>query len=93
MLKFIFLGLVSLPLSVSQNGPFYTTNDNVIKDKRNLSKPKKWSTHKETLEIFLYHKWRKNLLQTPIRVGDFYSNNYYEYEWTGNRNKTLTTEK
>ena len=43
------------------------------------------------LEIFLNKKG--NVIPNQLRVGNFFSNNYIEYESNGDRNKTLSSKK
>ena len=38
------------------------------------------------------HEEKKNYYK-PVRVSNFWSNNYFEYESSGDRNKTLSVEK
>ena len=45
----------------------------------------------EILETFLYTK--KEDYYKPIRIENFYSNNYIKYESNGDRNKTLSVEE
>ena len=68
--------------------------ENIIKDIRNLFRHKKKETKAikdrilSILRIFLSIKKKKNYYE-PVRVNNFWSNNYIEYESNGDRNKTL----
>ena len=68
--------------------------ENIIKDIRNLFRHKKKKLKQLKIEylvilrIFLSIKKKKNYYE-PVRVNNFWSNNYIEYESNGDRNKTL----
>ena len=67
------------------------TEHNIIKNIRNLFKPK---NENETIRDRIIRDIRIVLeheedYYKPVRVGNFYSNNYIEYESNGYINKTL----
>ena len=82
--------------------------DKIIKDIRNLFKLKKELNYtaikeKETKTIkdrilrdiknlFEWEEEKENY-NKPIRLNNFWSNNYIEYESNGDRNKTLSVEE
>ena len=68
--------------------PKKETEDNIIKDVRYLFSLKK------DLEIRKHFELEKEENHyKPVTVGNFYSNNYTEYESNGGRNKTLSIKE
>ena len=72
--------------------------ENIIKDIRNLIRQQKETkTIKDKIlrgikNLFEHEKEEKNYYK-PVRVSNFWSNNYIEYESNGDRNKALSVEE
>ena len=72
--------------------------ENTIKDIKNLfrlekeTKATKDKILRDTKNLFEHGKEEENYSK-PVRVSNFWSNNYIEYEIIGDRNKTLSVEE
>ena len=72
------------------------TNDAAIKGIRNLFKLKKENKAiKDRIirDISTLFEYEEEDCYKPVRVGNFWSNNYIEYESNGDRNKKLSVEE
>ena len=72
------------------------TNDTAIKDTKNLFRLKKESkviTDSIFTDIRNLFEHKEENYYKPVRVSNFWTNNYIEYEGKGDRNKTLSIEK
>ena len=74
-------------------------DDTAIKDIRNCFRLKK-KKHKVIIDRTLRdirnvfkHEVEEKSYYKPVRVSNFWSNNYIEYESNGDRNKTLSVEE
>ena len=59
----------------------------------NLEKENKVTKDKTISDIRNHFELENEDFHTPIRVGNFYSNNYIEYESNGDRDKNLSIEE
>ena len=71
--------------------------ENIIKDVRNLLRLEKGTKAIKDrilrdINNLFEHKEGENYYK-PVRVSNFWSNNYIEYESNGDRNKTLSVEE
>ena len=71
--------------------------ENIIKDVRNLLRLQKGTKAIKDrilpdINNLFEHKEEENYYK-PVRVSNFWSNNYIEYESNGDRNKTLSVEE
>ena len=72
------------------------SEENIIKSIRNLFKLKR---EKEAIKdriiryIRTLFKQKEKDYYKPIRVGNFWNNNYIEYECSGDRNKNLSVKE
>ena len=79
--------------------------DNIIKDVRNLfrlireidkKKLLRLKKENETIkyrvirDIWNFFEYEEEVYYKPVRVGDFWSSNYIEYESNGDKNQTLS---
>ena len=74
-----------------------TIEDNVIKNVRNLFRLKKENIAikhriiRDTVNFFKHEG--EDYYNKPVRVGNFWSNNYIEHKSNGDRSKTLSVEE
>ena len=72
--------------------------ENIIKDIRNLFRQKKETKAikdrilKDTKDLFEHENKEENYYK-PVRVSNFWSNNYIEHGSNGDRNKTISIEE
>ena len=72
--------------------------ENITKDIRNLfrlekeTKANKGIIHRDIKNLFEHEEEEENYYK-PVRVSNFWSNNYIESESNGDRNKTLLVEE
>ena len=88
-------------------GSLSLDEENIIKDIRNLfilkKDKRKLKQEKETKAIkdiilrdiknVFEHENKEENYYEPVRVSNFWSNNYIEYKSNGDRNKTLSVEE
>ena len=72
--------------------------ENIIKDIRNLFRQEKETKAikdrilRDIKNLFEHEKEEENYYK-PVRVSNFWSNNYIEYESNGDKNKTLSVKE
>ena len=72
------------------------SQDEVIKNIRNLFKlkiKKRTTKHKIIRDTKTFFQQQEEGYYKPVRVGNFWNNNYTEYENNGDRKKNLSIEE
>ena len=68
-------------------------DDTTVKDKRNIFRLKKENEAIKNRIIRNLLQYEEEDYYKPVRVSNFWSNNYIEYEINSDRNKTLSVEE
>ena len=65
---------------------------NTVKDIRNLFRPKKKYLDRTISYIGNLFEYEEENYYKPVRINNFWSNNYIEFESNSDKNKTLSVE-
>ena len=63
-------------------------NENIMKTMRNIFRPKVWNRNIRDIRNLFKHEEEDSY--KPVRVGNFYGNNYTEHESIGDKKNTIS---